>query len=300
MLGLGWCSKLGGRWLVRFRAKLPVMNLLAFAIAISLSAGLPQDQFPPPIQSPSDLGLLPAEAESWPRDVQVRRGVARILELTGLALAPDGGMSVARDEETLSNIYKARVSVESWLIGLPGGFMKGLGPEGKALEKKLHKAWDVIPKLLEAKSTRFFPDIPENHMVYEALADLKRQGMLAHPGRWAKGPITRHYFAVAAREACVQAPKAAAALVTAGGELRADRSMTLAAALSGLKLLIDEFQVELRILGCDPAQMRHEVDLASRGGFKDVPATHWAAPAIEALHRKGLLKGYPGKTFVNP
>lgn len=267
------------------------MNLLAVAMAISLGAGLPQDQFPPPIQSPSDLGLLPAEAESWPWDVKVRRGVYRILELTGLALAPDGGISVARDEETLSNIYKARVSVESWLIGLPGGFMKGLGPEGKALEKELHKAWDVIPKLLAAKSTSYYPDIVETWATHEALTLFHRHKLIVLPWR-GNYVYPRLYFAVAAREAHKQVPN----LVNARRELRDP----LEDILSGLALLIDEFQVELRTLGCDPVQMRVDIDNVYPGGFKDVPATHWAASAIKALRDKGLLKGYPGKTFAKP
>lgn len=286
------------------------MKPFAVLVAVTL-AGLAssQDQFPEYF-FPTDTGLLSKEAGAWPMDVQTRKAVARILELTGLAMPADGVIAVATDEETLRKSYKVRDNVESWFYFLPQGYRGGLSSEDRALQMELQRAWELIPKLLEAKSARVFPDIPENHRWYESRAQLAVHGLiLPPPNASARGQrFSRLYFAVAAREACAQVPKAADAIVKAGGELQADPAYglwgslsrwrsdpdrTFAATLIGLNALIDEFHVELEILGSDPAQMRLDIDRAYRGGFKDVPATHWAASAIETLHRKGLLKGYP-------
>ncbi len=36
---------------------------------------------------------------------------------------------------------------------------------------------------------------------------------------------------------------------------------------------------------------------AASEGFKDVPADHWAAEAVNTLAQQGILKGYPDNTF---
>lgn len=41
-----------------------------------------------------------------------------------------------------------------------------------------------------------------------------------------------------------------------------------------------------------PTPLKHE-----RKGFKDVPADHWAAEAVETLHANGIVEGYPDGEF---
>lgn len=50
----------------------------------------------------------------------------------------------------------------------------------------------------------------------------------------------------------------------------------------------------------DPAYKN--VDTLERAGvavlpFADVPPGHWAAQAVETLHRAGIVRGYPHSTF---
>lgn len=298
------------------------MKAVLFAVGLSLSGlVLAQDQFPPtPNEVLVEIGLLPKEARPWTYEALARRSVARVLELTGLTKPVDGIILVASghgDEELLRKVLRHRSDIEWTLHWIPGGFLNALGPEAEGLRAKLQKAWVAIPRLLEARSVAIFPDIPENHTWYEGLANLQMHGLIQEqPGPWRSvSPRSRLFFAVATREACERLPNVAAGIVEVGGEMHPDAPSgwghwhhsdglgplrppawrTFATGLIGLQKMVDEFAVELRISGGDPVLMRSSIDRAYEGGFDDVPATHWAASALEALNAKELLKGYPQK-----
>lgn len=65
-----------------------------------------------------------------------------------------------------------------------------------------------------------------------------------------------------------------------------------------LPRLVREFDKELRLLGADTADLKARAEIYRFGPpFPDVPARHWASPAVETVRRAGILKGYTGGTF---
>lgn len=75
-----------------------------------------------------------------------------------------------------------------------------------------------------------------------------------------------------------------------------------------LLTLADEFRRELTSMGVETSGLIKELSqLKSRmtklrvtgSFFSDVPVSHWAAGAVTEMGKKGLLKGYPGRKFIN-
>lgn len=266
---------------------------LVTLIVMAPCPALGQDRFPPtPDEVMVQIGLLPREATTWQGSTIARRSVARVMELAGLA-KPEGGIirvaSGPDDEALLRRVLQHKRLIESDLPLVGDGLLNGLGPEGLRLQPQLRRAWMVIPKLLAAHSIDVFPDIPETHSWYERLANLKKDGILQLSSPWrGPGPLSRLFIAVAIRESCEALPLVATNMLSA----RPDEAKTFATSLTGLKDLIEHFKTELKILELDPARMQRDVDRAYRGGFADLPATHWAAQSVEALHALGLLDGY--------
>lgn len=132
-----------------------------------------------------------------------------------------------------------------------------------------------------------FPDVPENHWAFEAIENLKREGILVgYPDGTYKGPraTTRYELAVALNAAYQRLKNVTDGLAeqiaeirgmmgqNQGGDTRglADRLAAVEAQLRGMgnlsndmaamKRMADEFQKELASLGVDVEAMKKDID----------------------------------------
>jgi len=166
-----------------------------------------------------------------------------------------------------------------------------------------------------------FPDSPQNHWVYESLADLQSEGILVgHPDTLGRGirPSTRYEMVIAVNASYVRFHGMAEGWSrdqSLGGkkELSREEARWKAGKLrAGKKLitLIEYFGPELKNLGCVPDGMNADVrkDLLAIGErqpeanrvplpFPDVKPSHWASGAVRNLWVEGILRGYPDEKF---
>ena len=138
-----------------------------------------------------------------------------------------------------------------------------------------------------------FPDVPENHWAFEAIENLKREGILVgYPDGTYKGPraTTRYELAVALNAAYQRLKNITDGLAEQIAEIRrsmgtgdnkglADRLAAVEAQLRGMsglkddvdamKKMSDEFQKELAALGVDVEQMKKDLaDMKAMMGEK--------------------------------
>lgn len=84
---------------------------------------------------------------------------------------------------------------------------------------------------------------------------------------------------------------------------------TWPALIDDLRRLFVEYRQELTAMGvgqteggfadvmAEIARLQAGYERAARGDFPDVPAGHWAAPAVDKLKKEGLIRGYPNGRF---
>lgn len=152
-----------------------------------------------------------------------------------------------------------------------------------------------------------FPDVPENHWAYEALENLKREGILVgYPDGTYKGPraATRYEMAVALNAAYQRLKNITDGLADQIAELRrnsggsvdgglADRLAAVEAQLRGMSGLADdmaamkrmagEFQKELASLGVDVEQMKKDIDAMKKMGVVE-PSIRISGDANLVMH----------------
>lgn len=260
-----------------------------------------QDEFPPmPDEVLLKAGIMsPTMAKlSW--EAQARRVFSDVFALVGLGDQVEGAWGPATGpagEERLRKVLANESMILALLHDIPGGFMNGLSPEAKVLEVKLLRAFDLIPKLLSAQSADVVPDIPETRFIYEGLANLMKEGFVKdnRPGRYNGFLWSRLAIAAFVRRALDRLPEVATKFRREAQSSSATSSMS--EALKTLEMLADRYGTELRILGADPVALHSRIASVFFGPFPDVPANHWAANAVEALHARGLLAGYPSGKF---
>ncbi|MBL8061148.1 MAG: S-layer homology domain-containing protein [Chthonomonas sp.] len=161
-----------------------------------------------------------------------------------------------------------------------------------------------------------FPDVPENHWAYEALENLKREGILVgYPDGTYKGPraATRYEMAVALNAAYQRLKNITDGLAEQIAELRrnsggnvdgglADRLAAVEAQLRGMSGLADdmaamkrmagEFQKELASLGVDVEQMKKDIDAMKKMGVVE-PSIRISGDANLVMHAGVGEDSYP-------
>ena len=152
-----------------------------------------------------------------------------------------------------------------------------------------------------------FPDVPENHWAYEAIENLKREGILVgYPDGTFKGPraATRYEMAVALNAAYQRLKNITDGLAEQIAEIRAnmgkggdsglaDRLAAVEAQLRGMSSLADdmaamkrmagEFQKELASLGVDVEAMKKDIDAMKKMGVTE-PSIKISGDANIVMH----------------
>ncbi len=187
----------------------------------------------------------------------------------------------------------------------------------------------LLTSVTLAQSKTLFPDIPDNHWVYENILRLKNGGLLTgFPDGlvYHAQPITRTYFASAVNTSFTMLKSLTLA---AESEARqpgfmstgpaADESLKIA--FSEIAILQDEvafyeesfpklmkvFTPELTNLGVNVPGTLHDIravcshirrlQVSQPGSalvqFEDVPPSHWAAKQVLELRQLGIIQGYP-------
>ena len=153
-----------------------------------------------------------------------------------------------------------------------------------------------------------FPDVPENHWAYEAIENLKREGILVgYPDGTFKGPraATRYEMAVALNAAYQRLKNITDGLAEQIAEIRAnmgnggdkglaDRLAAVEAQLRGMSSLADdvaamkrmagEFQKELASLGVDVEAMKKDIDAMKKGMGGTEPTIKISGDANIVVH----------------
>ncbi len=182
----------------------------------------------------------------------------------------------------------------------------------------------LAPNLGQAAQDNF-PDLPKNHWVSEALARLKRQGVLVgFPTGYHNRPASRYEVAVAVhatyvnlRDLVTDLEKKLARMTTvetkdANAGPTAEQLRDGVHRLQGIKVedlrrLTEHFAPELTKLGVEvPGMQKDLIRISARivrlhalkpglalRPFPDVPPGHWASVATQRLRREGILRGYP-------
>jgi hypothetical protein len=181
-----------------------------------------------------------------------------------------------------------------------------------------------------------FPDAPENHSVFEALANLRKAGILIiEPQGFGNRPFSRSEitnFIVSTLESSkkkwvtLNDPSKGPSFFTfaagCGRPLTASEQKSydyvgavrwadgFPKAVPSLEHLLTRFGAELKARGINPSAEKKAVNTIAKSmgslpfglirPFPDVPKNHWAAKAIEELREKWLIVGYPGGKFQAP
>lgn len=180
-----------------------------------------------------------------------------------------------------------------------------------------------------------FPDVPEDTWANEALARMKRDGVLIGYPDHVRGQrdLSRYELAVATHAAYanlrnmlddLRRDSAALALMEPADPKAKSSKEALAAQVRKMKRfdvyvrdlsrLTEHFEKELKALGVDTSAMKSDLHtllnriahlrVSEPGGalrpFPDVPQKHWASEATTRLRRERILQGYPSGKFSNP
>lgn len=176
-----------------------------------------------------------------------------------------------------------------------------------------------------------FPDVPENHWAYEAVENLKREGILVgYPDGTFKGPnsMTRYEFAVALNAAYQRLKTMHDGLASQVAEIRramqgmgggtdsslADRLKAVEDQLKGMgrlsddvasmKKMADEFQKDLASLGVDVeamkkdlAEMQRSMGMGGKGGIMVSGDANIMIHAGESTDGTAAAMGIDGRTL---
>lgn len=167
-----------------------------------------------------------------------------------------------------------------------------------------------------------FPDVPDGHVSYKAVQMLRARGLMANTG----DRFVRTSAAELARQIIhgidVLPTTLAKRLEMArrSGTAAADRDEVVLFASrwrQGFRDAVTHLEPDIRKAGRDPGKLLRSIDAneplaakivgvlthsaGQRGDqspFSDVPATHWAAKAVQELKDAGILVGYPDGHFL--
>lgn len=158
--------------------------------------------------------------------------------------------------------------------------------EGHELVRRL--SYELEPEMLmqgisrdEVRRTLASLHIPSDFWGYQGLDMLQRKPIRIGDAKSQESPtISRREFA-----------QQTLRLIARANDTPPDRRYYL-------NYLARYFEEELLLLSTDVAALRVKTEIYRFGTpFLDVPAEHWAYPAVETVRRAGILKGYPGGTF---
>lgn len=184
----------------------------------------------------------------------------------------------------------------------------GLNLKCREARRKAATLRVLRPESNVSNADKYFPDVPENHWAYDIVKNLKKYDLLVQLSsspfyRFRGGVATHGEFA---RSLIVSIPKMPLAIRSVSQNTNLPEYVLL----ENLKVLCKEFSREIRGLGADLPTLFRQIDevqaqiqrtrlvLAGKvPPFPDVPAGHWASGAVETLHSKGLLSGYPSGRF---
>ena len=155
-----------------------------------------------------------------------------------------------------------------------------------------------------------FRHIPLGHHIYYELDLLQRCGFIRgymndefamraglkpFEGFWSRRELTRYEAAIAIVYQFPDTTPNGARIIRLGSV----KTPLTRCVRSSLYRLFIELKPELLALGSAPQSAIQELERRDIivPPFRDVPASHWASAAVESLHQKGILLGYPDGQF---
>lgn len=178
-------------------------------------------------------------------------------------------------------------------------------------------AMSLMPIAFGQATVNDFPDTPQNHWVYDSIADLQSEGVLVgYPDGLGRGIRGSSRYATAVKVNAAYSRFHGAADGWAKDQSSRDRKdearWTVDQMRAGKKLitLVEYFKLELTALGAFPDEMTTDIRkdilaidaLQPKAGqvpqpFADVKSSHWASDAVRNLWAEGILRGYPDGKF---
>lgn len=171
-----------------------------------------------------------------------------------------------------------------------------------------------------------FPDVPENHELYEVLAYLKKHGVFVGYADQRHGVLPRVEIAEFVGDSLLSLERFNPALdqfqptsprpTATFSQIQTLRSRAERAERVPriMAQILSEFNREFLILGYDTAHLRQKAAILSDvfathyrlcleavrpyQSFPHAPREHWASEAVDELKFLGLLKGYPDGRFT--